>query len=180
MAGVTVVGKPQATVMISSPFLIWRSPSSGAVSAMKAIRLAEEPLLTRWANLTPIHLANSFSNRSAKRPVVSQKSSVASVRAQEVYKRQMQQRTAAGQQGKQQHRQTGHRCPAVDLHRRQPPVFVQPQSGCAGRFHLLLHHRGLYLVVKILLIHSLDNRLGHVVDHLVGHAGVNADPERCV
>ena len=81
MAGVTVVGKPQATVMISSPFLIWRSPSSGAVSAMKAIRLAEEPLLTRWANLTPIHLANSFSNWSAKRPVVSQKSSVASVRA---------------------------------------------------------------------------------------------------
>jgi len=38
----------------------------------------------------------------------------------------MQQRTAAGQQGKQQHRQTAHRRPAVDLHRRQPPVFVQP------------------------------------------------------
>ena len=92
----------------------------------------------------------------------------------------MQQRTTAGQQGKQQHRQTGHRRPAVDLHRRQPPVFVQPQSGRAGRFHLLLHHRGLYLVVKILLIHSLDNRLGHVVDHLVGHAGINADPEGVV
>ena len=80
-AGVTVVGNPHATVMTSSPFLIWRSPSSGAVSAIKAIRLAEEPELTRLANFTPIHLANSFSNSSAKRPVVSQKSSVASVRA---------------------------------------------------------------------------------------------------
>ena len=61
-AGVTVVGKPQATVMTSSPRLICRSPSSGAVRAEKAIRFAEEPLLTRCAYFTPIHAANSFSN----------------------------------------------------------------------------------------------------------------------
>lgn len=38
----------------------------------------------------------------------------------------------------------------------------------------------LWFGLSVLLIHSLDNRLGHVVDHLVGHAGVNADPEGVV
>ena len=31
--GVTVVGKPHATVITSSPFLIWRSPNLGDVKA---------------------------------------------------------------------------------------------------------------------------------------------------
>ena len=47
--------------MTSSPGRICRSPSSGAVSAIKAIRLAEEPELTRCAYFTPIHAAKSFS-----------------------------------------------------------------------------------------------------------------------
>lgn len=38
----------------------------------------------------------------------------------------------------------------------------------------------LWFGLSVLLIHSLDNCLGHVVDHLVGHAGVNADPESIV
>ena len=42
---VTVVGKPQATVITSSPRLIWRSPSCGEVNAENASRLAEEPEL---------------------------------------------------------------------------------------------------------------------------------------
>ena len=79
--GVTVVGKPHATVMTSSPRQICRSPSSGAVRTENAIRFAEEPLLTRCAYFTPIHSANFFSNSSEKRPVVSQKSSAASVSA---------------------------------------------------------------------------------------------------
>ena len=48
---------------------------------MLAIRLAEEPLFTRWAYFTPIQRANSFSNSSENRPVVNQKSRVASVKA---------------------------------------------------------------------------------------------------
>ena len=47
IAGVTVVGKPAATVMISSPRFTRRSPSSGDVSVMNAIRFAEEPEFTR-------------------------------------------------------------------------------------------------------------------------------------
>ena len=43
--GLTVVGKPQATVITSSPGLIALSPSSGEVSAVMASRLAELPLL---------------------------------------------------------------------------------------------------------------------------------------
>src|SRR5574344_2615134 len=78
--GFTVVGNPHATVITSSPFLICRSPSSGAVSVVNARRFAEEPEFTRCAHLTPIHLAKSCSNAWAKRPVVSQKSSAASVR----------------------------------------------------------------------------------------------------
>ena len=47
IAGVTVVGNPAATVMISSPRFTRLSPSSGEVRAMKATRLAEEPEFTR-------------------------------------------------------------------------------------------------------------------------------------
>ena len=44
--GVTVVGKPQATVITSSPRFTRRSPSFGEVSAMKARRFALEPEFT--------------------------------------------------------------------------------------------------------------------------------------
>ena len=47
IAGVTVVGKPAATVMISSPRFTRRSPSSGEVRVMNATRFAEEPEFTR-------------------------------------------------------------------------------------------------------------------------------------
>jgi len=43
MIGETVVGKPAATVMISSPLLIALSFNSGEVNALKASRFAEEP-----------------------------------------------------------------------------------------------------------------------------------------
>ena len=75
MTGVTVVGNPAATVITSSPRKILRSPKSGDVSAIKASRLAEDPLLTRKACLTPKKAANSRSNLSVYSPEVSQKSS---------------------------------------------------------------------------------------------------------
>src|SRR5574344_2149772 len=55
--GFTVVGNPHATVITSSPFFIWRSLSSGAVSVVNARRFADEPELTRCAHLTSIHFA---------------------------------------------------------------------------------------------------------------------------
>ena len=45
--GVIVVGKPQATLITSSPRLIWRSFKSGLVSVIKASRFALEPEFTR-------------------------------------------------------------------------------------------------------------------------------------
>ena len=51
--GLTVVGKPAATVMTSSPGLIARSPSNGDVNAVNATRLADEPELTVSACATP-------------------------------------------------------------------------------------------------------------------------------
>ena len=42
IAGVIVVGNPQATVIISSPFLICLSPSSGAVKTINAIKSVNE------------------------------------------------------------------------------------------------------------------------------------------
>ncbi len=46
MIGLTVVGKPGATVITSSPGLTRRFPSFGEVSAESATRLADEPELT--------------------------------------------------------------------------------------------------------------------------------------
>src|SRR5882757_7444500 len=80
MMGLRVVGKPAATVMTSSPGLIWRSPSRGEVRQEKAQRLAEEPELTSEAPRTPKKRANCRSNCVAKRPVVSQQSNEASMR----------------------------------------------------------------------------------------------------
>ena len=53
MAGVTVVGNPAATVIISSPGRICLSLRRGDVSAIKAFRFADDPELTRLTNLTP-------------------------------------------------------------------------------------------------------------------------------
>ncbi len=79
--GLTVVGNDVAVVMTSSPGCSRRSPSFGLVSAETARRFADEPELTSEQWRTPHQAANSDSNRRAKRPVVSQKSSVASASA---------------------------------------------------------------------------------------------------
>src|ERR1017187_1579688 len=75
MIGFTVVGKPAASVITSSPAWRRRSPSFGEVSAATATRLADDPELTSTHSRIPNQRANSFSNCSANRPVVSQKSS---------------------------------------------------------------------------------------------------------
>ena len=59
MIGLTVVGKPAATVMTSSPGRSRRSPSSGDVSALRATRFAEEPELTSIAAWTFSRAARS-------------------------------------------------------------------------------------------------------------------------
>ena len=78
MMGLTVVGKPAATPMTSSPFLIARSLNLGEVNVENATKFADEPEFTVMAYLTPINSANFFSNCSLKRPVVSQPSKEAS------------------------------------------------------------------------------------------------------
>src|ERR1700733_11304252 len=74
MIGLTVVGKPAATVMTSSPGRKLRSPSDGEVKHESATRLAEDPELTSDAQRTPIKAAKSRSNSAAKRPVASEAS----------------------------------------------------------------------------------------------------------
>src|SRR5215469_18860027 len=81
MIGLTVVGKPAATVMTSSPGFSLRSPSFGEVSAVSASRLADDPELTSAAHRTPTNLASLRSKSSAKRPVVNQASSADSTTA---------------------------------------------------------------------------------------------------
>ena len=76
--GLTVVGKPAATPMTSSPGLMARSPRRGEVRAENATRLADEPELTVIRCLTPRYLAKRSSKAVLKRPVVSQPSSEAS------------------------------------------------------------------------------------------------------
>ena len=76
--GLTVVGKPAATPMTSSPGLIARSPRRGLVSVENATRLADEPEFTVIACFTPMKSARRRSNMALKRPVVSQPSSEAS------------------------------------------------------------------------------------------------------
>ena len=44
--GFTVVGKPAATPITSSPFLIAFSPSLGEVRVLNATKLADDPELT--------------------------------------------------------------------------------------------------------------------------------------
>ena len=80
--GPTVVGKPAATVITSSPGLSRRSPSFGDVSVATASKLAEDPEFTINASPTPMKSARRLSNSSVKRPEVSQKSRTASVARQ--------------------------------------------------------------------------------------------------
>src|SRR3984957_8749974 len=79
--GLTVVGKPAATVMTSSPGFNCRSPSFGEVRALRATRLAEDPEFTSDAERTPINRARFRSKVSANRPVVNQPSRAESTTA---------------------------------------------------------------------------------------------------
>lgn len=63
------------------PLLIFRSPNLGDVNAMNARRFADDPELVNEQCLTPRNPAKSLSNFSANLPVVSQKSSDASMSA---------------------------------------------------------------------------------------------------
>ena len=76
--GLTVVGKPAATPITSSPGLMARSPRRGEVRAEKATRLADEPEFTVIRYFTPRYRARRSSKAVLKRPVVSQASSEAS------------------------------------------------------------------------------------------------------
>ena len=70
-----MVGNPAAKVMTSSPGFNCRSPRFSEVNAVSASKFADDPEFTNTASRTPANFANSRSNCSAKRPVVSQKSS---------------------------------------------------------------------------------------------------------
>src|ERR1700753_2993417 len=76
--GLTVVGKPAATVMTSSPGLSRRSPNFLEVNALKATRFAEDPEFTSEAERTPTKLASLRSKSFAQRPVVNHPSSTES------------------------------------------------------------------------------------------------------
>ena len=76
--GLTVVGKPAAAVMTSSPGLSWRSRIMCEVRAEKATRLADDPELTVSTEAVPMRLANLAWKASLKRPDVSQNSRAAS------------------------------------------------------------------------------------------------------
>jgi hypothetical protein len=80
--GATVVGKPAATVITSSPGLSLRASGSLAeVRAEIATRLALEPELTSRLWRTPMKAANSLSMAAPSEPRVSQKSRVADTAA---------------------------------------------------------------------------------------------------
>ena len=75
--GATVVGKPAATVITSSPGRSRRSAGSWwEVSAEMATRLAEEPEFTSRLWRTPIKAASSSPSPRPLLPRVSQKSRV--------------------------------------------------------------------------------------------------------
>ena len=78
--GVTVVGKPHATVMTSSPLFTCLSPKSGDVKVINASKLALDPEFTSDTYFVPNCFPNSFSNSSKYLPAVSQNSKEASTR----------------------------------------------------------------------------------------------------
>jgi hypothetical protein len=65
MIGFTVVGKPAATVITSSPGTSLREPRMREVSPETAGRFADEPELHRSAWRAPVTAAKSRSNCSA-------------------------------------------------------------------------------------------------------------------
>ncbi len=77
----TVVGKPAATVITSSPGRSASAPRVGEVSAVTASRFADEPEFTRCALRTPSSRAKARSNRRAVAPDAIRSSSAASTRA---------------------------------------------------------------------------------------------------
>src|SRR6478609_9923917 len=76
--GLTVVGKPVAQVITSSPGFSWRLRSKGEQSDDRASKFADEPELVVIANLVPIRAASLSWNSVLKRPVVSHMSRLAS------------------------------------------------------------------------------------------------------
>ncbi len=74
------MGKPQATVITSSPGFNLLLFNLGEVSDESAKRFAEEPEFTSIQYFKPKNLAKSSSNCLAYLPAVSQKSSEASTR----------------------------------------------------------------------------------------------------
>jgi len=73
--GLTVVGKPAAAVITSSPFFnLFFSGILKEVRAVIANKLAEEPELTKVQNFFPIKPANLLSNSAALLPSVHQPS----------------------------------------------------------------------------------------------------------
>ena len=76
--GLTVVGKPAATVITSSPFLIARSFNFGEVNVEKATRFADDPEFTVIKDLIPINDASSCSKLVLNLPDVNQPSREAS------------------------------------------------------------------------------------------------------
>src|SRR5215470_6105487 len=77
--GLIVVGNPVVQVITSSPALRG-SRIIGEVSALTASRLADEPELQVIANRKPRKLRKRSSKAALNRPVVSQKSSEASIK----------------------------------------------------------------------------------------------------
>ena len=75
-----MVGKPAATVIISSPSFILFSPKYSDVSAENANKFAAEPETVDDAKLVPNFFGNFFSNSSAYLPAVSQRSRLESTR----------------------------------------------------------------------------------------------------
>ena len=76
-----MVGNPIATVNTSSPGRRASFPNLGLVRALKATKLALEPLFTKRAERVPTYLLNSRSNSSVNLPAVSHPSSDESTRA---------------------------------------------------------------------------------------------------
>src|ERR1700722_11271341 len=80
MIGLTVVGKPVAQEMTSSPSLSALSPSTCDVSAVTASKLADDPEFVVSVLRVLVTFARADSNLVLNRPVVSQKSRQESTR----------------------------------------------------------------------------------------------------
>ena len=75
-----MVGKPIATVKTSSPGFIARLPNFGLVSALKATRLALDPLFTKRVFLAPTNFPSLRWKSSVNLPAVNQPSRLESTK----------------------------------------------------------------------------------------------------